>query len=253
MELLTQGTEGAQSSSNKGIIIGALVLGFGLVISAWIASNAFYKVHTLNNTLSVTGSATENISADAAKWTVSVTRTSGEGNIAEVETRVSSDVQKVVNYFAAANIAPEKIEVSPVFADKNYTNDSNAPTTYNVHEDITVQSDNPELIKKLSKDISKLIAQGILVSANAPEYYVTTLPKIRVALIGSAVLDAKARALAIASSTGQSVGALESASGGVVQVMSPNSVGDVSDYGSYDTSTIDKQVMVTAHATFYIK
>ena len=72
------------------------------------------------------------------------------------------------------------------------------------------------------------------------------------ALIGKAVQDAKARAESIAKSTGQSVGALKSASSGVVQVMAPNSV-DISDYGSYDTSTIDKQIMVTARATFFLK
>ena len=253
MELLTEGTSKTTIvSANKGIITGAFVLGLGLVVSAWIGANAFYKVHTLDNTLSVTGSATEDVQADAAKWTVSVSRTATEDAIGPTETRVSNDTQVVVDYFAAAKITADNIVTSPVYADQNYNNDSNAPRTYNVHEDITVQSDDPQLIQKLSKDINQLTSKGVLVSAQAPEYYVSTLPKIRVALIGTAVLDAKARAMAIASSTGQKVGALESASGGVVQVMAPNSVGDVNDYGSYDTSTIDKQVMVTAHATFYI-
>ena len=72
------------------------------------------------------------------------------------------------------------------------------------------------------------------------------------ALIGKAVTDAKARATEIAKSVGQSVGRLQSASSGVVQVMAPNST-DVADYGSYDTSTIDKQVMVTAKATFVVR
>ena len=121
-----------------------------------------------------------------------------------------------------------------------------------MHEQVTVNSDDVALIDKLSKDIASLAGKGIIVSANQPEYYVSTLPDIRVALIGKAVEDAKARAESIAKSTGQSVGALKSAASGVVQVMAPNSV-DVSDYGSYDTSTIDKKVMVTARATFFLK
>jgi hypothetical protein len=240
-------------NTSRGWGIGAaFVLGLGLIVAASIVSYAFYSVHTLGNTLSVTGSATTDVKADAAKWTVNVSRTAFESTIPTVQSRVSLDTQGVVDFLRGAGIDSEKILASAVFVDKNYKNDQNAPDTYNVHEDISVQSDNPELIQRLSKDISRLSSKGILFSVQAPQYYVTTLPKIRVSLIGAAITDAKARALAIASSTGQTVGALESASGGVVQVMAPNSISD-DGYGSYDTSTIDKMVMVTAHATFYLK
>ncbi|HPO83031.1 MAG TPA: SIMPL domain-containing protein, partial [bacterium] len=67
-----------------------------------------------------------------------------------------------------------------------------------------------------------------------------------------AMNDAKARAEKIAQSSGQGVGSLRSASMGVVQVLEPNST-EVSDYGSYDTSTIEKEVMVTVRATFLLK
>ena len=39
---------------------------------------------------------------------------------------------------------------------------------------------------------------------------------------------------------------------GVVQVMSLGSV-DVSDYGSYDTSNIEKEVMITVKTVFGLK
>ena len=86
----------------------------------------------------------------------------------------------------------------------------------------------------------------------SPEYYVSTLPQLRVSLVGQAVKDAKARAVEMANSGDSSVGALKSAASGVVQVLAPNST-SVEDYGSYDTSTIQKQVMVTARAVFYVK
>jgi hypothetical protein len=73
-----------------------------------------------------------------------------------------------------------------------------------------------------------------------------------VSLVGQAIADAKARAVQIAKAGGSSVGALKSASSGVVQVLAPSST-NVEDYGSYDTSTIEKEVMVTARATFYVK
>jgi hypothetical protein len=71
-------------------------------------------------------------------------------------------------------------------------------------------------------------------------------------MLTEAIKDAKARAEKIANSSGKRVGVIKSASMGVVQVLSPNSV-DVSDYGTYDTSTINKEVMVTVKALFTIK
>ncbi len=246
MELL--GT-GRNAGSQRGMVAAAAVLGLGIIIAASIGAFTFYRVRALDNTLSVTGSATQAVKADAAKWSVSVARSAFESSVASTQARVSADAQMVVDFFSAAQIPADKILVSPVSVDQEYSSDANAPRRYAVREQVTVSSDNPQLIDKLSKDIGSLAGKGVLVSANQPEYYVTTLPQIRVALIGAAVTDAKARAMQIASSTGQRVGALKSAASGVVQVMAPNSV-DISDYGSYDTSTIDKQVMVTARAVF---
>jgi hypothetical protein len=64
--------------------------------------------------------------------------------------------------------------------------------------------------------------------------------------------DAQSRAASIAKTTGKNVGILKSAAMGVVQVMQPNST-DVSDYGNYDVSTIDKEIMITVKASFTIK
>jgi hypothetical protein len=97
-----------------------------------------------------------------------------------------------------------------------------------------------------------LSAQGIFLSVMQPQYYISNLPELRVQLVGEAVKDAKARASSIAESAGQSVGRLQSAASGVVQVMAPNSI-DIADYGSYDTSTIEKQVMVTTKAVFIVR
>jgi hypothetical protein len=75
---------------------------------------------------------------------------------------------------------------------------------------------------------------------------------LRVSLLGEAVKDAEARAKIIAQSGHRNLGVLTTASMGVVQVLTPNST-DVSDYGSYDTSSQNKEVMITVRATFKVK
>lgn len=217
-----------------------------------IGAYTFYRVHTLDNTLSVTGSATQDATADSAKWTVSISRSGYESVLTETQARVSADARAVSDFFAKKGIDTEKITVSPVFVDREYSSDQNAPLRYMVRADVTIESDEPELVEQLTRDIGSLTARGIVVSSQMPQYYISNLPELRVALIGKAVEDAKARAEEIAKSTDRRVGALQSASGGVVQVLASNSV-DVSDYGNYDTMTIDKKVMVTARATFYLR
>jgi len=97
-----------------------------------------------------------------------------------------------------------------------------------------------------------LINKGVLFTTSSLEFYYSQLPQARIELLASAVQDAKARAEQLAQAGGKKIGILKSASSGVVQVMAPNSV-EVSDYGMYDTSKIEKEIMVTVKTSFEIK
>jgi hypothetical protein len=123
---------------------------------------------------------------------------------------------------------------------------------YQLNQTVTVQSDDVNKLTDISKKVSTLASQGVIVSVQSLEYYYSKLPDLRISLLTQAVEDAKARAAKIAQGTGRRVGNVQNASIGVVQVMSPNSV-DVSDYGSYDTSSIEKDVMVTVKASFRLR
>ncbi|MDB5187610.1 MAG: hypothetical protein JWO50_130 [Candidatus Kaiserbacteria bacterium] len=239
-------------TTERSQVTSAAVLALGFVLAAIIAAYTFYSVHTLNNTIVVTGSATRDVTADGAKWSIGVTRNADVSSVSEGKTALANDSQSIVRFLMANGIASSSIEMSPVFANENY--DSNSQIhSYNIRRDITVDSTDPQLIKKLADKITSVTAGDSVISAQTPEYYVSDLATVRVELIADAVKDAAARAGQIAKSTGQKVGALQSASSGVVQVLAPHSGGNVSDYGTYDTSTIEKTVMVTTHATFYLR
>ncbi len=228
------------------------VLAIGLVIAAIIAAYAFYGVHALSNTLTVTGSATATSTADTAKLTVTVSRMAAEDAISSTQTRVAADTAAVAAFYTRNGINAEAIETGTIAADREYSSNEFAPRRYTVRQDITITSNDPELVQKLSKDVADLSSRGIFLYVNPPQYYISNLPELRVQLIGEAVKDAKARAESIAENAGQSVGRLQSAASGVVQVMSPNSI-EVADYGSYDTSSIEKTVMVTTKAVFLVR
>jgi len=227
----------------------SLALFVGLALVGWGIGS-----RSQTSTISSSGSASQMVRADTAKWTIDVRRTVFYNGIAGAYTQIAKDAAVVEDFFDSKNLASSSVVLSTIYTDQNYSNQG-TPADYNVHQTITVQTTDVDTIDALSRNLSDINARvgaGTVVSARPPEYYVSTLPELRVALIGQAVADAKARAIQIAKSGGSSVGALQSASSGVVQVLAPNSI-NVEDYGSYDTSTIEKQVMLTARATFSVK
>lgn len=234
-------------------VIPSLVLGVALLGSAGLVSQTLYSIRALDNTLSTTGSAKQKVTADTVKWSINVTRSTYESGIPSAYTQVGRDMDAVKAYLLKQGVTGEQIRSAPIFVDQDYSysSDPNAPKRYVVRQMVTVESSDVQKVKSISESIGALVSQGIIISPQMPEYFISTLPNLRVSLLGAALEDAKARAGEIAKSAGNSVGKLKSAASGVVQVLQPNSI-DVADYGAYDTSTIDKEVMVTVRATFLV-
>ena len=106
-----------------------------------------------------------------------------------------------------------------------------------------------QLVSKLSQNIGSILQEGVNVSNYGPQYYVSTLSKIRPALLSDATKDAKARAEAMTKAVGGKVGAITSVKSGPIQVTTPDST-MTSDMGMYDTSSIKKTVTATVTVTF---
>jgi hypothetical protein len=232
----------------------SLILGGSFVLAAAIASYAFYATRDLGDVLSVTGSAKQEVTSDTVKWTIDIVRKVSETNMQSGYPLLANDLKTVEDFLKSKNISDDSVTVSQVFVEQiyDYTSNSGGPTRYNLRQEITVNSKDVEGVNALAKSISDLAQKGVFISTNNLEFYISNLPDLRVSLLGDAIKDAKARAEQIASAGGQKVGSLRSASSGVVQVLPPNSI-DVSDYGQYDTQSIKKEVMVTAHASFSVR
>jgi hypothetical protein len=107
------------------------------------------------------------------------------------------------------------------------------------------------LIDRLSREFGVVLETGVGVNAWAPEYYVTSLPDLRPQLLEEAVADALVRAESMVEVTGGTVGEVRAVRSGPFQVSTRDSV-DVSDYGMYDTSTVEKTVTATVSVTFSV-
>lgn len=234
----------------KGLLPFGLIIGLSLIITGAIVSQTLLDVKKLDNVITVSGSAKQTVSSDSARWTGNFSRTALKDQLKEGYAAMKTDEKNVFEFFKAQGFTD--IEISPVFMNEVYKSDANAPTEYNLVQNIEIKSNDVNKMKEVAKNSDQLANKGLIFSANSVEYYYSKLPDLRVSLLPSAIGDAKNRAEAIAQSSGKQVDSIKSVSMGVVQVMSVGSV-DVSDYGSYDTSNIEKEVMITVKTVFGLK
>ncbi len=239
---------------DRPFVVPSIIGGVALVIGLWIVGWGI-SVRGQDNIITTTGSASQGAAADNATWVINFQRTSFASSVAADSTRVSNDAAAIADYFKKQNLASSTVTIAAVSVYQNYSSDNNAPQSYNINGSVTVTTSNVETIEIMSRSIaalSALVSPGTVISPSQPQYFVSDLSSMRISLLGAAIKDAKARALQIAQNGGGKVGPLKTASSGVVQVLSPNST-NVEDYGQYDTSTIQKQIMVTVRASFYVR
>ncbi|HRY62442.1 MAG TPA: SIMPL domain-containing protein [Candidatus Paceibacterota bacterium] len=237
------------------MVSAATVLAIGLFLSAMGAAYTFYMIRTFDNTLSTTGSAKAKVTSDSVKWSASISRTVTEGNIKSGYAGLIEDLAIVKKFLTSKGIAESEITTTPVFTNEvyKYNPSGNAgPKEFTLIQNITINSTDVAKITEVAKNTQDIINRGVFFQNQSPEYYYSKLADLRVSLLGDAVKDAKARAEMLAKSGGRSIGAMKAASSGVVQVLAPNSI-EVSDYGQYDTQSIEKEVMVTARASFVVR
>lgn len=94
--------------------------------------------------------------------------------------------------------------------------------------------------------------KGIEIKNTQTEYYYTQLPKLKIEIQADAAKDAKERARRIAEVTGSSLGNLQNAKMGVIQI-TPALSNVIDDYGVNDVTSIQKEITAVVSASFEIK
>lgn len=247
---------GEKSNSFAIVLFGVLLSG-SIIASAFLLGNTYHKVKNLDNTLSVTGSTRYKVVSDTIKWNSSISRTVKASNLRNGYTEIAKDLEEVKNFLKSNGVSEDEIEVSIVSSEQDwsYSQSNIAPEDrlYILRQNITVSSKNVDSIEALTKNTAKFSELKASFSIGNLEFYYSNLPELRISLLSDAIKDAKDRAERIAESNNQKVGSLKSASMGSVLVLSPDSIIDNSDWGAYDTSTKDKEVMVTVKASFILE
>ncbi len=229
-----------------------IILGGSFVVAMLLGVATVFRIRAQSDIVSVTGSAKMQVTSDQVKWTTQVSRGVRESTLSSGYTTLARDLTLAKAFLVSQGIMESEMTVQPVAMFEVYEQHQPVDKRYTLSQTITIQSSDVAKVTRASNAVASLINQGVIFTSLSLEYYYSKLPEARIALLSQAIDDAKARAGELAKNSGKKVGKLKSATSGVVQVQSLNST-DISDYGMYDTSQIEKQITVTVKAGFTLK
>ncbi len=238
------------------IILLGIVIALGAMISTFILSRAIVSYQKLQNqTISVTGSASQEITSDLAVWKAYYESRSKD--LKSGYAKINADKNNVKEFLLASGMEEKDIKFTPVSSYPVYKKlsngyDSNEIDGYRLSQNVEVSSNNVDAVTKISQDVVKLVDKNVELTSNMVEYYVSNLNELKIKMLAEATKDAKQRAQSMVKSTGGSIGVMNSAKMGVFQIVAKDST-DVSDYGIYNTNAKDKKINAVVNATFTIK
>lgn len=204
--------------------------------------------------LDVRGSARLRVTSDLAVWSATVRAEAPALEAAFVD--VEKSTVRVADMLARHGFRDDQVSIGAVGTVTHYRRDASGNatrevTTHELLRTVSITSSDVARVRSAAADAAELLGQGVRIEANPPEYLISNLADLRVRIVGEATRDARSRANEIITNAGGSLGELRSADAGPLQVTRPDST-EVSGYGQYDTSTIDKDVSVTVSAKFGI-
>lgn len=232
----------------------AAILSLGLVLSTFVAGSYAVSIKAADQTISVTGSAQRIITSDRVKWSVMLSESTDKAGLKDGSDRMAKNLASLKAYLKKSAVDEKSVSVMPMSIE-NLTSPYDQGSQlvgYRLTQIVQIESGDVEKVKQIAENSSSLLSGGAAISTMSLEYYYSKLNELKIDMLAAATENAKLRAGKIADSAGSSLGALKGASMGVMQVTAVNSV-DVSDYGSYDTSALEKQITAIVRATFALR
>ncbi len=233
---------------------GGVALAMGLVLSATIFGWFYSTAKRGDEAITVTGSAKRRITSDLVVWSAGVSSQASE--LSGAYNSLADTLPRIKQYLISKGIPEDQMTVSAITTVQikgrdSEGNETSEVTGYSLSQQIEVRSSDVNKIAQVARESTELIKQGILIESSAPQYYYTKIGDLKIEMLGEASKDAKERAERIASSTGNSIGSVRSAKMGVLQITAADST-DVSDYGTYNTTTIEKDMTAVVNISFAV-
>ena len=229
------------------LLVGLALIAVSFAVGAYAIADGI-RNRNRDDVIVVTGSAKQRIESDYVVWDISVSSQQASADAAARE--LAGWTGKVRSFLGGAGIKDEEVSVQPIATETSSR--KGRVVSFRLTRSFEIRSPRVRDVTDVADRSSQLLAQGIPLRADPPQYVYTRLPTLRPRLLAAATKDARDRARVIVDATGSHLGRLRRVSVGVFQITSPNST-EVEDYGVYDTSTLEKDVTAVVNVTFALK
>lgn len=212
--------EGLKVLRSTQIIILGICFVIATIVSTVILSKGLLQIKKFSSeVVTVTGSAEKKIVSDYIVWKGEFSRRAPE--LKSAYAMLQEDLKKVKEYLTSKGVKDDELVISQVNTkvlykknEKGY--DTNEIEGYLLSQGIEVKSYDVPKIDNVSRESTELIMQGIEFISEAPQYFYTRLTELKIEMLAKATEDAKKRAITMAQSTGNKIGAIRSAKMGVL-------------------------------------
>ena len=244
------------------VIIAVIALTAGIVLSSFMLSRFMLKIqHSTEKSITVKGVAEKLITSDLAAFKCSITvkgmsREEGYANLARAQKTLLAKLDSLG--FNAAMREDENISCDAHYRTVK-TKDKYGKETSNSYFDhyeltysVRIRTSNVKLVSANVLKIHELAYQKLNVSVDSPSYFINNPEQYKLELVNSASASAAQRARTAASHSGSALGPLMEARQGVIQITAPAS-NETSDYGVYDTRSVQKVIRLVMTMKFSLK
>jgi len=233
-------------------LLGA-TLALGFMVAAFFISNAIRTIR-IENGIKVKGYAEVSVKADLAKWKVQIN--ARDTDIKMAYRKIENDFKIALDKLKSLGISDKEILIGSASINEEKMIDEKGNKTnkieyYKIIHEISITTTNVDQVLASQNGLSSLIKDGINIDIGNAAFTYTKLEDVKLDLLGQASHNAFERAQIMVAKTNGKIGPVRSASQGVFQIVPRNST-DVSDYGSYDVTTIEKTVKAVITMDFEI-
>jgi hypothetical protein len=233
------------------LLLGLAATAVAIVVTGFVVADAVRDVKRSRDTIEVTGSAKQPITADLVKWTLSV---SAQDQDPAAASRVLRSHVGRVRAFLRDGVPARALTQPPISTElvEQTLPGRRRVSAYRLTQSFEVSAREIDRVEAAAARLSELLDAGVPVSALPLEYISTQLTQARIQALKRATQDARTRAGTIVEGIGGELGAVRSARLGVYQVTRRDST-EVSDYGINDTTTREKDVTAVVTLTFAVE
>lgn len=242
-------------------LCGTLAVTIGIVASAWLLSRFMLRIqHSTEKHISVKGVAERTVRSDLGSFvcSVSVRADTVEEGYAALNSAADALRAKLDEIgFRTDEREDENINYRKLFRTERIQENGKLTTRdvfdgYSFTYSLRIRTTRVDVIAENHLKLFALAKGKIAVEVSTPEYFISSPEQYKLALVDEASASASRRAGVVAEKCGSTLGELLTARQGVIQITRPAS-NDTSDYGVYDTSSIEKVMRLVVTLDFALR